>query len=64
MKMTIFNSDFLNTTFADDLSFFLNNLLKVKNLVDTFKAFFSGLKANFSKCGISELSSLKWVIEI
>ena len=45
--------------------FFLNDLLSVKNLVDTFKVFslFSGLNPNFSKCEIAGLGSLKGVLE-
>ena len=62
---TIFNHDFLYTTFADDLTFFFNDLLSVKNLIDTFKVYslFSGLKANFSKCKIAALGSLKGILE-
>ena len=37
--MTIFNYTFLYTAFADDSTFFLNDLLSVKNLIDTFKYF-------------------------
>ena len=53
------------TAFADDSTFFLNDLLSVKNLIDTFTVFslFSGLKANFSKCEIAGLGSLKGVLE-
>ena len=63
--ITIFNHNFLYTAFADDSTFFLNELLSVKNLVDTFKVFslFSGLNANFSKCEIAGLGSLKGVLE-
>ena len=63
--ITIFNHVFLYTAFADDSTFFLNDLLSVKNLIDTFKVFslFSGLKANFSKCEIAGLGSLKGVLE-
>ena len=59
--ITIFNHTFLYTTFADDSTFFFNDLLSVKNLVDTFKVFslFSGLNANFS----IGLDSLKGVLE-
>ena len=53
------------TAFTDDSTFFLNDLLSVKNLIDTFKVFslFSGLNANFSKCEIAGLGSLKGVLE-
>ena len=63
--ITIFNHTFLYTSFADDSTFFVNDLLSVKNLVDTFKVFslFSGLNANFSKCEITGLGSLKGVLE-
>ena len=63
--ITIFNHAFLYTGFADDLTFFLNDLLSVKNLIDTFTVFplFLGLKVNFSKCQIAGLVSLKGVLE-
>ena len=55
----------LYTPFADDSTFFLNDLLLVKNLIDTFTVFslFSGLKATFSKCEIAGLGSLKGILE-
>ena len=37
--ITIFNHAFLYTAFADDSNFFLNDLLSVKNLIDTFTVF-------------------------
>ena len=63
--MTTFNHVFLYTAFADDSTFFLNDLFSVKNLIDTFKVYslFSGLKANFSKCEITGLVCLKGVLE-
>ena len=63
--ITIFNHAFLYTAFGDDSTFFLNDLLSVKNLIDTFNVFslFSGLKANFNKCEIAGLGSLKGVLE-
>ena len=59
--ISIFNHAFLYTAVADDSTFFLNDLLLVKNLIDTFTVFFlfSGLKANFSKYEIAGLGSLK-----
>ena len=64
--ITIFNHAFLYTAFADDPTFFFNDLLSVMNLIDTFTVFslYSGLKANFSKCEIAGLGSLKWVLEV
>ena len=51
-------------SFTDD-STFLNDLLSAKNPIDTFKAFsfLLELKANFSKCEIAGLGSLKGVLE-
>ena len=53
------------TAFADDSTFSLNGLLSAKNITYTFKLFslFSRLKANFSKCEIAGLGSLKGVSE-
>ena len=61
--IAIFNHAFSYTAFADDLISFLNDLLSVKNLIDTFKVYslFTGLKANFSKSEIAGLGSLKRV---
>ena len=63
--ITIFNHAFWYTAFAEDSIFFLNELLSVKNLIDTFKVFslFLGLKSNFSKCEIAGLGSLKGFLE-
>ena len=46
------------TAFADDSTFFLNDLL-VKHLTEIFKvsSIFPGLKANFGKCEIAGLGS-------
>ena len=59
--ITIFNHAFLHALFADDSTSFRNDLLSVKNLIDTFILYslFSGLKANLSKCEIAGLASLK-----
>ena len=63
--ITIFNHAFLHTAFMDDWTFFLNDLLSVKNLIGTFKVFslFLGLKANFSKFETAGLGSLQGVLE-
>ena len=65
--ITIFNHVFLYAAFADYSTFFLNDLLSVKNLIYIFIVFslFSGLKGNFSKCEIAGLGlgSLKGVLE-
>ena len=64
-RITVFDHVFLYLAFADDSTFFLNDLLSVRNLIDTFKVFslFSGLKASFGKCEIAGLGSLKGVLE-
>ena len=63
--ITIFNHAFLYTAFADDSTFFLKDLTSVNNLIDKFTVFFlfAGLKANFSKCEVAGLGSLKGVLE-
>ena len=55
----------LYNAFADDSTFFLHEVLSVKNLIDTFTVFspFLGLKANFRKCEIAGLGFLKGVLE-
>ena len=49
-EIAILNHAFLDSAFADDSTFFLNNL-------------FSELEENFSKCKIARLGSLKGVLE-
>ena len=63
-EITIFNHAILYTAFADDSTVIVNDLLSVKNLIDTFTFFplFSRLKANFSKCEFAGLGSLKRVL--
>ena len=63
--ITIFNHAFLYTAFEYDSTFFLHDLLSVKNIIETFKVFslFSGLKANFSKCETAGLGSLKGALK-
>ena len=64
-ETTIIDHAFLYTAFVDDSTFFLSDLLWIKNLIDTFKVFslLSVLKANFSKSEIVGLGSLKGVLE-
>ena len=63
--ITVFYHAFLYTPFAGDSTFSLYNLSSVTNLIDTFEvcSVFSTLKANFSKCEIAGLGSLKGVLE-
>ena len=50
---------------ADDSTFFLKDILSVKELINSFNQFyhFSGLKANIGKCEIAGIVSLKGVTE-
>ena len=63
--MEIFIHAFLYTVYADDSTFFLRNIPSVKELINSFYQFyhFSGLKANFEKCEIAGIGSLKGVEE-
>ena len=53
------------TAYADDSTFFLRDILSVKELINSFNQFyyFSGLKANIEKCEIAGIGSLKEVEE-
>ena len=53
------------TAYADDSTFFLRDILSVKELINSFNQFyhFSGLKANIGKCEIAGIGSLKGVTE-
>ena len=53
------------TAYADNSTFFLRDILLVKELVNSFNQFyhFSSLKANIEKCGIACIGSLKGVTE-
>ena len=64
-RITIVKHTFLYVAFAGDSTFFLNVLLSVENLINTLKVFSisSWLKANFSKCEIAGLGSLKRILE-
>ena len=55
----------MHTAFADESTVFLNDLLSVKNLIDTFTVFslFLELKSNFRKCEFAGLGFLKGVLE-
>ena len=51
--------------FANDSTFFLRDILLVKELINSFNQFyhFSGLKVNIGKCEIAGIGSLKVVTE-
>ena len=59
--MDILNETFLYTAYADDATFFLNDLESVECLVNTLKFFykFSDLKPNYDKCEIAGIGVKK-----
>ena len=59
----IFKYVFLYTAYADDSTFFLRDILSVKELINSFNQFyhFSGLKANIGNCEIADIGCLKGV---
>ena len=61
--LTIFDHCYLYSAYADDATFFLNDTIFIKNMVDTFHLFsdFSGLKLNLSKCEITGIKVLQGV---
>ena len=64
-SIEIFKYVFLYTAYADDSTFFLRNILSVKELINSFNQLyhFSGLKPNTGKCEIAGIGSLKGVTE-
>ena len=62
----IFKYVFLCTAYADGSTFFLRDILSVKEFINSFNQFyhFSGLKANIEKCEIAGIGSLKGVTEV
>ena len=61
--LTIFETTFLYTAYAEDTTFFLKDEKSVIELMKTFDTFsiFSGLKPNKSKCEIAGLGAMKGV---
>ena len=61
--LTIFDHCYLYSAYADGSTFFLNDTISIKNMVDAFHLFskFSGLKPNLSKCEITGIGVLKEV---
>ena len=61
----IFKFVFLYTAYADDSTFFLRDILSVKELINSFNQFyyFSGLKANIENFEIAGTSSLNGFTE-
>ena len=61
--LTVFDHCCLYSAYADDTTFFLQDTISIKNMVDTFWVFsyFSGLKPNFKKSEIAGIGTLKGV---
>ena len=61
--LNVFDHLLLYTAYADDTTFFLENMEPIEELVKTFTLFssLSGLKSNISKCEICALGPLKGV---
>ena len=59
--LKIFNFEYKLTSYADDSSFFSQNIASVELLLDTFKVFsdMSGLILNEDKCEIATLGKLR-----
>ena len=61
--MTIFDSKYLYSVYADDTTFLLNDIISIKHMVDTFYYFFYfyGLKSSLTKSDIAGSGVLKVV---
>ena len=61
--LTIFDHRYLYSAYADDTTFFLQDNISIKHMVDIFYLFsyFSGLKPNFKKSEIAGIGALKGV---
>ena len=62
-KLNIFDNEFLLSAYADDTTFFVQDLDSVNIILNCFSIFssFSGLKLNLSKCEICGIGYLKGV---
>ena len=60
---SIFDYNYLYSTYADDATFFLKYIISAKHMVDTFSffSFFSGLKPNLRKSEMVGIGVLKGV---
>ena len=61
--LTIFDHCYLYSAYADDTTFFLQDIISIKHMVDVFYLFsyFSGLKPNLKKSEIAGIGALKGV---
>ena len=62
-KLNIFNHDFLLSAYADDTTFFVQDISSINIIFDIFHVFsnFSGFKLNLSKCELGGIGALKGV---
>ena len=61
--MNVCNNDFLDTAYADDTTFFLQNEKSAIEVLNNFNIMsqFSGLKINKSKCEVAGIRVMKGV---
>ena len=61
--LNIFDHEYLYTAYADDATFFLENISSIKVVLKDLQCFssFSGLRPNFTKCEIAGIGILKSV---
>ena len=61
--MKIFDHEYLYTVYADDTTFFLEDISPINVVLKDLNSFscFSGLRPNFTKCEIAEIGVLKSV---
>lgn len=61
--LKIFDTNFLLSAYADDTTFFVQDLASIELIIDIFNYFssFSGFKLNLSKCEVCGIGSLKGV---
>ena len=58
--MTIFDYNYLYSAYADDTTFFLKDIISVKDIISFhFFSYFSGLKPNLTKSEIAGIGVLK-----
>ena len=61
--LNIFDHEYLYRAYADDTTFFLEDISSTKIVLKVLKSFFSfpGLQPNFTECEIAEIGVLKIV---
>ena len=61
--LNIFDHEYLYTAYADDTTFFLEDISSIKVVLKDLQCFssFSGLRPNFTKCEIAGIGVLKSV---